>query len=71
MQSCSKSGIVLPFLNPKLLLSYIEPKNVKIVLHDPIWRVAMQKDFDALHKNNTLSLCLQIESLLVANGFLK
>jgi len=56
MQTRSKSGIVLPRLNPNLFLTYTEPKNVKQALLDPKWRAAMQDEFDALQKNSTWSL---------------
>jgi len=44
LQTCSKSGIVLPHLNPNLFLTYTEPKNVKHALHDPKWRATMQEE---------------------------
>jgi len=56
MQTRSKSGIILPRLNPNLFLTYTEPMNVKQALLDPKWRAAMKEEFDALQKNNTWSL---------------
>lgn len=56
MTTRSKSGIVLPRVNPTLLLTDTEPKTVKQALADPQWKNAMQEEYDDLQKNNTWSL---------------
>ena len=52
----SKSGIHLPRVNPSLLLTHSEPKNVKQALTDPNWLSAMKLEYEALIKNHTWDL---------------
>lgn len=56
MQTRSKSGIVCPRLQPRVLLTHVEPRIVKQALQDPKWFAAMQDEFDALQRNHTWSL---------------
>jgi histone deacetylase 1/2 len=56
MQTRAKSGIVLPRVNPKLLLTHIEPRTVKQALQDPKWLSAMTEEFQALKRNETWTL---------------
>lgn len=56
MTTRSKSGIVLPRVNPTLLLTHTEPKTVKQALADPQWKDAMQEEYTTLQKNHTWSL---------------
>lgn len=56
MQTRSKSGIVQSKIQPTLLLTHMEPYNVKQALADPSWKSAMQDEFDALQKNHTWDL---------------
>ena len=53
MQTRSRPCIVLPRLNPTLLLMHTEPKSVKQALADPRWNAATKEEFNALHKNHT------------------
>jgi len=56
MQTRSKSGIVKPRLYPSLLITNVEPHTVNKALSSPLWRKAMQNEYDALLANNTWSL---------------
>jgi len=56
MTTRSKSGIVLPRVNPTLLLTHTEPKTVKQALADLQWKKAMQEEYAALQKNHTWTL---------------
>ncbi|MCI13308.1 retrovirus-related pol polyprotein from transposon TNT 1-94, partial [Trifolium medium] len=56
MQTRAKSGIVLPKINPKLLLTHTEPRTVKQALQDPKWLSAMTDEFEALKRNHTWTL---------------
>jgi histone deacetylase 1/2 len=56
MTTCAKNGFTQPRLEPRLLLTHFEPKNVKQALLDPKWKTAMQEEYDALLQNKTWSL---------------
>lgn len=56
MQTRSKHGIFKPRLNPTLLLTTVEPKNVKQALQDADWTAAMKEEITALHDNGTWTL---------------
>lgn len=56
MQTRSKSGIVQTRVRPSLLLTHVEPRNVKQALKDTKWYAAMKDEFDALQRNNTWTL---------------
>lgn len=56
MQTRSKCSIVCTKLQPTLLLTHVEPRNVKQALQDPNWFAAMQEEFHALQRNRTWSL---------------
>ncbi|KAK2354410.1 putative mitochondrial protein [Trifolium repens] len=56
MTTRAKTGFVQPRLEPRLLLTHSEPRNVKQALLDPKWKSAMQAEFDALQANQTWSL---------------
>jgi histone deacetylase 1/2 len=56
MVTRSKNGIIKPRVNPTLLLTYSEPKNIKAALAHPEWFAAMQAEIQALHANNTWQL---------------
>jgi hypothetical protein len=57
MTTRSKSSIVLPRVNPTLMLTHTEPKTVRQALADPQWKNAMQKEFAALQKKSYLNTC--------------
>jgi histone deacetylase 1/2 len=56
MTTRAKTGFTQPRLEPRLLLTHSEPKNVKQALLDPKWKTAMQEEYDALLQNKTWSL---------------
>lgn len=56
MQIRVKSGFSQPRLEPILLLTHPEPKNVKHALADFKWKFAMRTEYDALIQNKTWSL---------------
>jgi histone deacetylase 1/2 len=56
MQTSAKSGITLPKINPKLLLTHTEPRTVKQAIQDPKWLSAMTEEFQALKRNETWTL---------------
>lgn len=56
MQTRAKSGIVMPRLQPILLLTEVEPSSFKIALADPKWYNAMDEEYQALLRNQTWSL---------------
>lgn len=55
MLTRAKSGFAQPRLQPKLLLTHVEPKSPKQALADPQWKAAMQNEYDALIKNQIWS----------------
>lgn len=69
MQTRSKSGIHLLSINPSLLLTRCEPKNVKHALTYPNWLSSMQLDCEALMKNHTWKL-VPLSSNWKASGYL-
>ncbi|RDX67550.1 hypothetical protein CR513_53561, partial [Mucuna pruriens] len=56
MQTRSKSSIVKPKLHPTLLITTIEPSIVRQALSSPLWKLAMQQEYEALIANKTWSL---------------
>lgn len=49
MKTRAKSRI----FKPKVLLSHVLPSTTKVALSDPVWKAAIQDEFDALIKNGT------------------
>lgn len=56
MQTRAKDGIVMPQVQPTLLLAEVEPSTFKRALADPKWHAAMDEEYQALLRNNTWTL---------------
>lgn len=56
MQTRAKDGIVMPRLQPTLLLTEVEPSSFRIALADLKWHSAMDEEHQALIRNQTWSL---------------